>query len=90
MIFNESGLIGRHESKEQWRKNAVVDIYRTSPPSYWGSMYLQHRGKHRMSQMLVTDQYLFVLSGDDIVRYRFAQSVTEQFIRGGSRKPGSE
>ncbi|MDP2452503.1 MULTISPECIES: MauE/DoxX family redox-associated membrane protein [unclassified Kaistella] len=90
LIFNESGLMGRHESRTQWKKNAVVDIYKTSPAGYWGSMYVQHRGKHRLSRMLVTDTYFFVLSGDEMVRYRFAQTVTEQFIKRGSRKPFSE
>jgi uncharacterized membrane protein YphA (DoxX/SURF4 family) len=89
LLFSESGLRGRHESKAQWRKNAVVDIYTTSPASYWGSIYVQHRGAHRMSQMLVTDKYFFVLSGDEIVRYRFAQTVTDAINR-GSRKPDSE
>lgn len=90
LIFNESGLMGRHESRTQWKKNAVVDIYTTSPAGYWGSMYVQHRGKHRLARMLVTDTYFFVLSGDEMVRYRFAQTVTEQFIKRGSRKPFSE
>ncbi len=90
VIFNESGLMGRYESRDQWRNNAVVDIYTTSPAEYWGSMYVQHRGKNRMSQMLITDTHFFVLSGNEIVRYRFAQTLTENFINGGSRKPVSE
>jgi hypothetical protein len=87
LIFNKSNLIGKHESKDTWRKNVVVDIYTTAPAGYWGSMYVQHRGKNRMSQMLVTDKYFFVLSGNEIVRYRFAQTLTENFINGRSRKP---
>lgn len=90
LIFNKSNLIGKHESKDTWRKNVVVDIYTTAPAGYWGSMYVQHRGKNRMSQMLVTDTHFFVLSGNEIVRYRFAQTLTENFINGGSRKPVSE
>lgn len=90
LIFNESRLLGKRESKELWKKNAVVDIYTTAPEGYLGSMYVQHRGKHKMSRMLVTDRYFFILSGDEIVRYRFAQAVTKYFISGGSRKPVSE
>lgn len=90
LIFNKSNLIGKHESKDTWRKNVVVDIYTTAPAGYWGSIYVQHRGKNRMSQMLVTDKYFFVLSGNEIVRYRFAQTLTENFISGRSRKPVSE
>ena len=90
LIFNQSSLIGKHESKDTWRKSAVVDIYTTVPAGYWGSMYVQHRGKNRMSQMLVTDTHFFVLSGNEIVRYRFAQTLTENFMSGRSRKPISE
>ena len=90
LIFNKSNLIGKHESKDTWRKNVVVDIYTTAPAGYWGSMYVQHRGKNKMSQMLITDSYFYVLSGNEIVRYRFAQTLTENFINGRSRKPFSE
>lgn len=90
LIFNKSNLMGKHESKDTWRKNVVVDIYTTAPAGYWGSMYVQHREKNRMSQMLVTDTHFFVLSGNEIVRYRFAQTLTENFINGRSRKPDSE
>ena len=90
LIFNKSNLIGKHESKELWKNNAVVDIYTTSPAGYWGSMYVQNRGRNKMSQMLVTDTYFYVLSGNEIIRYRFAQAVTENFINGRSRKPDPE
>ena len=90
IIFNGSGLRGKHESPDLWKNNTVVDMYTTGPAGYWGSMYVQNRGRNKMSQMLATDKYFFVLSGDEIVRYRFAQTVTQQFIKGGSRKPLSE
>lgn len=90
LIFNRSNLTGKHEPKEMWKRNAVVDIYTTAPAGYWGSMYVQNRGKNAMSQMLVTDRYFYILSGNEIVRYRFAQTLTENFIKGGSRKPVSE
>lgn len=90
LIFNKSNLIGKHESKELWKNNAVVDIYTTAPAGYWGSMYVQNRGKNKMSQMLMTDEYFYVLSGNEMIRYRSAQTLTEHFINGRSRKPKSE
>ncbi|TXF78850.1 DoxX family protein [Chryseobacterium sp.] len=90
LLFSASNLIGRHESKELWKKNTVVDVYTTAPAGYWGSMYVQNRDKNKMSRMFITDQYFYVLSGDVIVRYRCAQALTDHFINGRSRKPGSE
>jgi hypothetical protein len=82
VLFNESGLMGKFESPEKWQKAAVVDMYRTDKQEYLGSFYIQNRGKSRMYQMFATDKYLFVLSGNEIVRYRFAQSVTRHFKAG--------
>lgn len=90
LIFNKSNLIGKHESKDSWKENAVIDIYTTSPAGYWGSMYVQHRGKKSMSQMLMTDQYFYILTGNEIIRYRCAQTLTDYFNDGRSRKPNSE
>lgn len=90
LIFSESNLIGKHETKKMWKNNAVVDIYTTAPAGYWGSIYVQHRGKNRMSQMLMTDTYFYIMSGNEMIRYRCAQTLTENFISGRSRKPNSE
>lgn len=87
LIFNESNLMGKHEPKELWRKNAVVDVYQTQTASYWGSFYIPHRGKEKMFQMMMTDDYFYILSGNEIVRFRCAQTLTENFIQGSSRKP---
>lgn len=90
LIFNESNLLGKFESKDFWRKNAVIDVYNTESSNYWGSFYVKNRGTHKMSQMLMTDLYFYILSGDEIVRYRCAQTLTDQFINGSRRKPLQE
>ncbi len=87
LIFNEANLMGKHESKELWTKNAVVDVYQTPTATYWGSFYIPHRGKEKMFQMMMTDNYFYILSGNEIVRYRCAQTLTDNFIEGSSRKP---
>lgn len=90
LIFNEANLIGKHESKDLWRKNAVIDVYNISTAEYWGSFYVPHRGQNKMFQMTMTDDYFYILSGNEIVRYRCAQTLTKNFIQGRSRKPFSE
>jgi len=78
LLFVESGLRGRYETSEMWRKNAVVDLYSTAPAGYAGSMYVQHRGKSQMRQMLVTGSHFFILSGDELVRYRLERIITDK------------
>lgn len=82
VLFNASMLKGKFESREQWRQAVVVDMYRTGMQEYLGSFYVYHRGKNRMARMFATDRHLFILSGNEIVRYRFAQAVTRHFQTG--------
>lgn len=87
VMFNESNLMGKYESRELWEVATVIDMYKTDEQNYLGSFFIEHRGKDKMSQMMVTDKYLFVLSGNEIVRYRFAQSVTKHFKKGEAENP---
>lgn len=87
VLFNESNLMGQFESHNMWREASIIDMYRIDRQEYLGSFYVQNRGKNKMSEMLASDNYLFVLSGNEMLRYRFAQSVTQHFENRGSRKP---
>lgn len=89
VLFNESMLMGKFESRDMWKRASIIDMYQTGTQEYLGSFYIDHRGKNKLSRMFATDKHLFVLMGTEIVRYRFAQSVTQHFNR-GSRKPGPE
>ncbi len=82
VLFNQSNLIGKFESREMWQQTAIVDMYRTGKQEYLGSFYVQNRGKNAMSRMFATDKHLFVLSGNEIVRYRFAPAVMQYFKTG--------
>ena len=82
ILFNESALMGKYESRQMWKQAAVVDLYHTDKQEYPGSFYVYHRGKDKMSRMLVTDTHLYVLRGTEIVRYRFAQPVADCFKTG--------
>jgi hypothetical protein len=82
VLFNKSNLMGKFESSEMWQQASVIDMYRTDMQEYLGSFYIYNRGKNKMTRMLVTDTHLYVLSGSEIVRYRFAQAVTNHFRTG--------
>lgn len=82
VLFNESNLMGKFESREMWNRAAIIDMYRTDRQEYLGSFYVYNRGDNKMTRMIVTDKHLFVLSGNEIVRYRFAQPITRYFGTG--------
>ncbi len=82
VLFNLSMLMGKYESREQWKKASVVDMYRTGGREYLGSFYVYHRGENKLSGLLATDNHLFILSGNELVRYSFAQAVTRNFRKG--------
>jgi len=87
VLFVESNLMGKFESREIWNNASVIDMYQTNQQGYLGSFFIEHRGKNKMTQMLVTDKYIFVLSGNEILRYRLAQAITRNFKKGEAEKP---
>lgn len=87
LLLVESNLMGKFETPEIWDNASVIDIYDTREQSYLGSFFIEHRGKKRLSQMLLTDDYLFVLSGREMLRYRLAQAITKHFKKGEAENP---
>lgn len=82
VFFNQSNLMGRHESSSAWKKSAVVDLYHTSTGEYLGSFYVRNRDDTRMSAMLATDRYLYVLIGQEMIRYRLGTAITKHYKTG--------
>jgi hypothetical protein len=88
VLFNISGLMGKFESPEIWQQASVIDMYRTDKQEYLGSFYIYNRGKNRVTRMLATDTHLYVLCGNEMVSYRFAQTVRDHFRTGEAENLG--
>lgn len=78
MLFSESPRMGKFEERARWKDHFIIDAYKTYSAEYWGSFYLP-KGKGKALQMLATDEYLFVLSGTKIIRYRWNNVVRDNF-----------
>lgn len=87
LIFNRSALIGKFEPKDIWKKASVIDVYHTNSFNYWGSFYVHHRSGKSLSQMLVTNQYLYALIGNHLVRYRFTKLLKDEINKVYAEKP---
>ncbi|WP_073294394.1 MauE/DoxX family redox-associated membrane protein [Chryseobacterium polytrichastri] len=71
LLFIQSNLMGKHESSKAWKNAAVVDIYHTDRREYVGSFYIGNRKENAISHMLATDRFLYVLIGNELLRYHF-------------------
>lgn len=79
IIFNESNIRGRHESRKNWNNASVIDLYRSDKQEYLGSFYIYQRNGNRLSQMLVTDKNIYLLYKNEIVVYRIAHAISRYF-----------
>lgn len=84
ILFNQSNLRGKFEEKAAWKQASVIDCYCTDQQKYIGSFYIANRGKNKVAHLLATERYLYIISGNELVRYRFAQSFIGQFKTGGA------
>jgi len=81
-LFNRSYLMGKHEPRERWRNASIIDIYRTDRQQYVGSFYMEHIDRKAVSQMMVTDRYLYAIAGSKLIRYQYRTSAVKYFTTG--------
>ncbi|RRJ90762.1 MauE/DoxX family redox-associated membrane protein [Flavobacterium macacae] len=79
LLFVNSDLPGRHESRQMWDKAAVVDVYDLNDNSYLFSCYVENVKGKKMKSFIVTDQHLFAIIGDHLVSYNLAASIRNKF-----------
>lgn len=73
LLFNQSNLKGKHEPSKSWKTSSIIDVYRTDQQQYIGSFYIRHKNNIPMSAMIVSDDNLFVLIGNELVRYKIRE-----------------
>lgn len=82
VLFIESNAIGKFESKKSWKEASVIDMYATTKQEYLGSFYLYRRGNSKLTDLMITDDQLYVIMGSDLISYRLAPSITKHFQTG--------
>jgi hypothetical protein len=90
LLFNQSNLMGKHENPKNWKNSAVIDVYSILEQNYLGSFYLPKPKEIKKVQMAIEGDYLFVLLGNEMVRYRFAQNISTHFIKGKAENLNKE
>lgn len=82
VLFIESGIIGKYESNEAWKKASVIDMYDTTHQFYLGSFYIYRHGDEHLSDFLISGKSLFTIAGSSLTRYSLAPSITKYFQNG--------
>ena len=82
VLFMESAIMGRYEPKKAWKEAGIVDMYSTARQEYLGSIYLYHHGQGKITDMLITKDYLFVIRDSVITRYRLNEAIKKNFRTG--------
>ncbi|MFW2135506.1 MauE/DoxX family redox-associated membrane protein [Chryseobacterium sp. TY4] len=70
-FYNVSKVRGKDESFFKFRKNDVIDVYDLSTKRYLYSFYIKNDRRNKITSILSTKHYLYVLSGKKISRYTF-------------------
>lgn len=77
LLFNQSFLKGRYESAKRWKNSKVVDVYKTDSKLYIGSLYLENRGENKVSDIIVTDQFLYAIAGNNFIQYQLTKPLLQ-------------
>ncbi|WP_123947106.1 hypothetical protein [Chryseobacterium sp. CBo1] len=77
LLFNQSFLKGRYESVKRWKNSKVVDVYKTDSKLYIGSLYLENRGENKVSDIIVTDQFLYAIAGNNFIQYQLTKPLLQ-------------
>ncbi|REC50627.1 MULTISPECIES: MauE/DoxX family redox-associated membrane protein [Chryseobacterium] len=82
LLFIHSASMAKNESAKAWDEVSVVDMYFLNKQEYAGSFYIKNRKGAKLSKMIANDQYLFVLMGTELIRYRFTKPIKKLYRSG--------
>lgn len=83
IVFIQSSLRGRLESKKQWQRSFIVDMYSTSSQEYLGSFYIDRPDENdHIRGFLIQKQYLYILIGNHLYKYHFVENIIKKFKKG--------
>jgi len=81
LLFINSNSKATHDGTMQWNKASIIDFYKINQQYYSGSFLVPNRHGEKLKDMLITGEYLYILIGNEIIKYHFAQPIIDQFHR---------
>jgi len=80
-LFVNSNAKATHDGIMQWNKASVIDLYKINQRYYAGSFLVPDSLGEKVKDMFIDGDFIYILIGNEIVKYHFAQPVIEQFHR---------
>ena len=69
LLFVNSTLKGKNESKIMWEQASVVDVYQLDNQTYMSSIYIHHVGQLKLNALFVYDKKLYAIVGHHLHTY---------------------
>jgi hypothetical protein len=74
-LFVNSGIMGRYEPEENWKRASVIDVYDLIKKTYAFSFYIPNIGKKKMTEFMVSGNLLVCVSDDIVTTYHLTERI---------------
>lgn len=75
LLFVNSKVIGRYESKKMWKQASIVDVYNIQNKTYLSSFYIYNSKKSKVKSMLVSGNNIYAIIGHQMHKYRLGKDI---------------
>lgn len=79
LLFVNSMLRGKYESREVWRSASAVDVYDILKHTYILSFYVYDEEEDKMKDFFATDEALYIIMGHQLLKYAYGQRIKSRF-----------
>lgn len=75
LLFVNSKLIGRYESKKMWEQASIVDVYDIQQNTYLSSIYIYDVNEVKVQSISVSGNNLYAIIGHQLHKYRLSKKL---------------
>jgi len=70
ILFINSKVIGRYESRKMWKEASIIDMYNCENGDYISSLYIYHANKAKVREIFVIEDNLYAIIGHQLHKYK--------------------
>lgn len=79
LLFVNSGLMGRFETKKVWDQASIIDVYDIVKNEYVTSFYIYDIHQEKMQAFMATAEGLYTLSGNSMQFHQWSPTIKKIF-----------
>ncbi|MDA6069541.1 hypothetical protein NJT12_07915 [Flavobacterium sp. AC] len=81
LLFVHSLVRGQYEDETLWQKSFIIDVYDLTKGSYLMSFPIYHTSSSTLNSFAVTQDYLSVIIGEDLVVYKLKNVLKKEITK---------